>query len=121
MSEVKDRPVEITLDGIEYKLLFNLNVVEEVLEQYKNIGAFTKALMGGNSAKAVKIALKALIDEAVDTHNEANADKMKKLSAAQIGRMLSIRDKPIIIGIIMEALKRSLPEPVKAGEEEIKK
>lgn len=116
MSNVKDRPVEFTLDGVEYKLIFNLNVTEVVLDKYKNIGTFSGALLRGNSAKAVKVALKALIDEAVDLHNETNIEKLKKLSSAQIGRMLSIRDKPVIVGIIMEALKRSLPEPINTGE-----
>jgi len=117
MSGIKDKPVEITLNGIEYKLVFNLNVLETVTEKYDTIKAFTKALWGNEkeSVRAIKTGLKALLDEAVDIHNESANEKerLPHLTATQIGRLLAAYDRPIIMAFILEALNKSLPSPEK--------
>ncbi len=117
MSSIKDKPVEIILNGIEYKLVFNLNVLEVVTEKYESIKAFLKALRGNEkgSVLAIKTGLKALLDEAIDIHNESahENEKLPHLTATQIGRMLAPYDRPIIVAFIMEALNRALPSPEK--------
>jgi hypothetical protein len=119
MSDVKDRAVKITLCGIEYDLIFDLNVTEEIVEKYGSISAFTKKLFGDEQScvKAIKAALTALVNESVEVHNESSSDKMALLTAKQVGRFLSLEDRPIICGIIMEAVKRSLPQVTIQGDE----
>jgi hypothetical protein len=113
MSDVKDRPVQVTVNGQEYEIVFNLNVWENILEVYSTPFALMRDLLGkdGQRAKAVKTALAALLAEAVDIHNESAEKKLKAPTKTQLGRMLSLADMPAMARIILEALHRSLPEP----------
>lgn len=113
MSNVKDKPVRLTLNGVTYDLVFNLNVMEEVFDQYESFEALNRDLLSRKdkvSIKAMKVALKALIDDAVSCHNETQTEQLSYLTTEQIGRLLMKRDLPVMVGIILEAQSRALPE-----------
>lgn len=113
MNNVKDKPVKFTLDGITYDLVFNLNVIEQVMSEYESFKVLNKELLSKKdiiSVKAIKVTLKALIDDAVTIHNETNEEKLSYLSTARIGHLLKKRDMPVIIGVILEAQSRALPD-----------
>lgn len=124
MSEVKVSPININLGGTEYELVFNLNAIETAMERYKKLEEFMKALRGDDHQRtvAVKTALHALTAEAADIYNEkqTTGKKIKSLSEKEVGRLLKMMDVPIMVGIILEALNRSLPEPIKKGSTESK-
>lgn len=122
MSDVKDRPVKINVGGQEYDIAFNLNVWETVLEVYTTPFALIRDLLGkdGRRVKAVKTTLAALLDEAVEIHNEIAEKKLKAPTKGQLGRMLQLPDMPSIAGTLLEAIDRALPRPIETAGEESK-
>lgn len=82
---------EIEYKGQVYKLVFNLNVMEEIQEEYKTIekwGDLTDGSKGEPNAKAIIFGLRAMINEGIDIDNEEGAD-IKPLSLKQVGRLLT--------------------------------
>ena len=121
MSDIIDRAVTINFDGIEYDLIFTLNVDEQVFEVYETPKALVNALFRQGEAKrtkAIKVALEALINQAVRIHNKTKEPKLQPITQDDIGEKLIPEDKPIMAGIIMEAFYRSLPGWNKKGNPE---
>lgn len=87
---MKDISGKIEYKGTEYKLVFNLNVMEVIQEEYGTIehwGEVTTA--GEGSAKAVKFGFAAMINEGIDIMNEENGTDIKPFTLSQVGRMLT--------------------------------
>lgn len=83
---------EIEYKGQKYELVFNLNVMEQIQEEYKTIdewGELTDGSKGEPNAKAIIFGLAAMINEGIDIANEENETKLKPLTLKQVGRMLS--------------------------------
>lgn len=86
----------IKYKGKEYELAFNLNVMEEIQEEYGSIAAWgelTEAAEEPN-AKAVKFGLGAMINEGIDIYNEDHRDdedfkERKPFTEKQIGRLIT--------------------------------
>ena len=76
----------------EYKLVFNLNVLEVIQEEYtslSNWGNLTDGADGEPNAKAVLFGLTAMINEGIDIANEENGTKEPFLTKKQVGRILT--------------------------------
>lgn len=83
---------EIEYKGQKYQLVFNLNVMEVIQEEYKTIdkwGELTDGSKGEPNAKAIIFGLAAMINEGIDISNEDNGTNIKPLSLKQVGRLLS--------------------------------
>lgn len=83
---------EIEYKGQKYKLVFNLNVMEEIQEEYKTIdkwGQLTDGTKGEPNAKAIIFGLTAMINEGIDIDNEDNEEKKEPLTLKQVGRLLT--------------------------------
>ncbi len=81
----------IKYKGKEYELAFNLNVMEEIQEEYGSIAAWgelTEAAEEPN-AKAVKFGLGAMINEGIDIYNESHEDQREFFTTKQIGRIIT--------------------------------
>ena len=88
---MKDFNGKIQYKGKEYKLVFNLNVMEEIQNEYESLekwGDLTGA-SGEPNAKAVIFGFTAMLNEAIDMENEENGTDIKPLTAKQVGRMIS--------------------------------
>ena len=86
----------IEYKGQKYELVFNLNVMEQIQEEYKTIdkwGELTDGSKGEPNAKAIIFGLAAMINEGIDIENEEKGYKdgseKKPLTLKQVGRMLS--------------------------------
>ena len=82
----------IEYKGQKYELVFNLNVMEVIQEEYKTIekwGELTDGAKGEPNAKAIIFGLTAMINEGIDIANEENGTNIKPLTLKQVGRMLS--------------------------------
>ena len=90
---MKDVSGKIEYKGHVYRLVFNLNVMEVIQEEYGTIehwGELTDGTATGEgSAKAVKFGFAAMINEGVDIENEENGTDIRPFTLPQIGRMLS--------------------------------
>lgn len=83
---------EIEYKGQKYQLVFNLNVMEEIQEEYKTVdkwGALTDGSKGEPNAKAIIFGLTAMINEGIDISNEEDGTDIKPLTKKQVGRLLT--------------------------------
>lgn len=89
---MKDFNGTLQYNGKEYKLVFNLNVMELIQEEFGSTekwGALTDGTQGEPSAKAVKFGLCAMLNEGIDMENEENGTQIPLFTPKQIGRILS--------------------------------
>lgn len=81
--------------GNTYRLEFNLNVMEQIQDEYGSLDAWSDAATGKKSAdgtpdiKAVIFGFGAMINEAVDMDNEDNGTQVQPLTSKQVGRLVS--------------------------------
>lgn len=80
--------------GKEYKLVFNLNVMEVIQDKYGTLENWGKLTDGtGNdgepNAKAVIFGITAMLNEGIDIDNEENGTEEKMLTNKQVGRMIT--------------------------------
>lgn len=75
-----------------YTLVFNLNVMEDIQEEYGTLaqwGELTDGVNGEPNAKAVLFGLTAMINEGIDIDNEDREEKLPFLTKKQVGRILT--------------------------------
>ncbi|MBQ1297529.1 MAG: hypothetical protein IIY21_26030 [Clostridiales bacterium] len=78
----------------EYKLVFNLNVMEAIQEEYKTLDNWSKLTDGSGAdgepnIKALKFGLTAMLNEGIEIENETRAEKRDLLTDKQVGRIIS--------------------------------
>lgn len=87
-----------TLDGKiqykdkEYSIVFNLNVMERIQEEYGTIekwGDLTDGSKGEPNAKAVIFGFTEMINEGIDIQNEEKGTDDKPFTTKQVGRMIT--------------------------------
>ena len=96
--------VYIETEKAKYPLVFNLNVMEEIQEQYgslDNWGALTQG-DGEPHIKDLKNGIMAMINEGIDIENEDRAEKKTILTRKQVGRVISEVGIPYIVEKIKE-------------------
>lgn len=89
---MKDVNGEIQYKGQTYRLVFNLNVMEEIQEEYKSLkewGELTDGQNGEPDAKAVIFGFMCMLNEGIDMKNEENGTDMKPFTRKQVGRMIT--------------------------------
>lgn len=90
---MKDYNAEFEYKGKIYKLVFNLNVMEQIQDEYGSVDAWGKLTEGGETGepnvKAVKYGFTAMINEGIDIENEENETDIKPVTKQFVGRMLS--------------------------------
>lgn len=76
----------------EYRIVFNLNVMEEIQSEYGSIekwGQLTDGSMGEPDAKAVKFGFMSMLNEGIDMNNDELGTDEKPLTMKQVGRMIT--------------------------------
>lgn len=90
---MKDIEKTLTYKGEDYKIVFNLNVMEEIQKEYGTVdkwGELTDgATTGEPDAKAVIFGFTAMINEGIEIDNEENATDKPLLTLKQVGRMIT--------------------------------
>jgi hypothetical protein len=89
---MKDMSGKIQYKDKEYALVFNLNAMEAIQEEYGSIEAWGD-LTGGNGGepniKAVVFGITQMLNEGIDISNEENGTDIKPFTLKQVGRMLT--------------------------------
>lgn len=82
--------------GIDYELVFNLNVMELIQEEYGSVEAWGELVEAEVEPKAkdLKYGFTAMINEGIDIYNEDHTDdegfiKRPFLTEKQVGRIIS--------------------------------
>ena len=90
---MKDFNGSIQYKDKEYKLVFNLNVMEAIQNEYETIdkwGALTDGTDNGEpNAKAVIFGFREMINEGIDIENEENGTNNPLLNLKQVGRIIT--------------------------------
>lgn len=76
--------------GKTYHLVFNLNVMEEIQEEYGTLekwGELTE--QDEPNAKAIKFGLMAMLNEGIDIDNETAEEPQSLLNSKQVGRLMT--------------------------------
>ena len=89
---MKEMRNEIEYKGQKYNLVFNLNVMEVIQDEYGTLdkwGALTDGSKGEPNAKAVVFGFTAMLNEGIDIDNEEKGLDIKPLTHKQVGRILT--------------------------------
>lgn len=90
---MKEMGKRLTYKDKDYLLVFNLNVMEIIQEEYGSIdhwGSLTDGTIDGEpNAKAVIFGFTAMLNEGIDIDNEENGTDIKPLTLKQVGRMIT--------------------------------
>lgn len=89
---MKEMRNEIEYKGQKYSLVFNLNVMEVIQDEYGTLdkwGSLTDVKKGEPNAKAVLFGFTAMLNEGIDIDNEENGTHINFLTHKQVGRMLT--------------------------------
>ena len=81
----------ITYKGEDYELVFNLNVMEDIQEQYGSVEAWGELVEASAEPKAkdIKYGFTAMLNEGIDIDNEERDEKKPYLSHKAVGRILT--------------------------------
>ena len=102
--------------GETYNLVFNLNVMEEIQEEYGTLekwGELTDTADGEPNAKAIKFGLMSMLNEGIDIENEESENPRKLLTSKQVGRIMT----EIGLAKVAEKIQETVIDGVGASDE----
>ena len=76
----------------EYNVVFNLNVMEAIQEEYGTIDKWTELTSGANqevNIKALKFGYREMLNEGLSIEAEEKGEEYKPVTPAFVGRMLT--------------------------------
>lgn len=110
---MKEKKAMILYKDKEYGLVFNLNVMEVIQDEYGSIeawGALSEA--AEPNAKAIKFGICAMLNEAIDIYNEEHEDKRENFTLKQVGRIIT----EVGLENIAEKMNETVIESTKSDE-----
>lgn len=108
MSDLKVKGENIVLLGTTLKLVFNLNVMDTISDNYETIDDMAKAIDTPSGQKKI---LAALINDAIEEHNEHNPDsKMCLVSERYIGKQFKALEATKLSNLIVRVFRLSVPQ-----------
>ena len=88
---MKDTIAYIETESRKYPIVFNLNVMEEIQEQYGSLDAWGEKTQGDGepNIKDLKAGIMAMINEGIDIENETNGTNEAAVNGKQVGRIMT--------------------------------
>ena len=89
---IRDYKFELEVEGKKHELVFNLNVMQEIQEEYETLekwGDLTDGKSGEVNVKALIYGLTCMINEATDMRNEVEGTNDPILTKKQVGRLIT--------------------------------
>ena len=90
---MKDISTEIEYQGKKYMVVFNINVMEEIQNEYGAMSAWSEKIEPEDgeepNIKALKFGLTVMINEGINITNEKSGKNDTHLTSLQVGRMIS--------------------------------
>ena len=89
---MQEKIKHINANGIEYPIVFNLNVMEKIQNEYETLekwGELTDGKEREIDVKALKFGITEMINEGIDIENEECEVKREYLSEKQVGRIIT--------------------------------
>jgi hypothetical protein len=114
---MKETYRKIQYNGTEYILVFNLNVMESIQEEYGTLDAWSNLCSpegeGEANAKAIKFGITEMLNEGIDIQNEENGTDRKPLTQKQVGRMIT----EIGLENMADKMKSTVSQSTQTGDE----
>lgn len=113
---MKDNAGTVNYKGKEYKIVFNLNVMEAIQNEYGTLDTWTDLTSGINqevNIKALKFGYTEMLNEALQIEAEDNNTEYKPVTPAFVGRMLT----EIGLDNMSKVLQDTVIESTKTDEE----
>lgn len=113
---MKNKIVYVETEKKKIPLVFNLNVMEEIQEQYGSLEKWGEITQGEGEPmiKDLKAGITAMINEGIDILNEENETYDAPLTEKQVGRIMS----EVGIQEIVKKIQEITIASTKSGEEE---
>lgn len=89
---MKDYKFELETEDKKYQLVFNLNVMQEIQEEYETLekwGELTDGKSGEVNVKALIFGLTAMMNEAIEMENDDKGTNDPLLTKKQVGRIIT--------------------------------
>ena len=89
---IKEVSNKLTYKDKDYKLVFNLNVMERIQDEYKTLdawGELTDGSKGEVNIKALVFGITEMINEGIDIDNDENGTNEPFVSHKKVARMLT--------------------------------
>ena len=89
---MRDYKLDFEVEGKKYSLIFNLNVMQAIQEEYGTVqewGKLTDKNNGEINAKALIYGLMVMINEGIEINNDDNNLSDPLLTEKQVGRLIS--------------------------------
>lgn len=115
---MKDYNGEFEYKGRKYKLVFNLNVMEQIQDEYGSFeawGKLTDDTLPEPNVKAIKFGFSAMINEAIDIENDENGTKIPHLTKNIVGRMIT----EVGISAMTKEMMNTVIESTKSEEKNV--
>lgn len=119
MANKKIEKAEIIYKGVNYELIFNLNVMEQIQDEYGSVSAWGDLIENSEepNAKAVKYGITCMINEGIEIYNEQHEDDedfkpRQFMDERKVGRVIS----EVGLGTTTEQLKKSVVDGTKSDE-----
>lgn len=114
---MQDTTKHINCKGIDYPLVFNLNVIEKIQEKYGSYekwGEMTEGKENEANIGALKFGITEMINEGIDIENENLETKREFLTAKQVGRLIT----ELGMKRLTDKVQETVIESTKTNEEE---
>lgn len=89
---MKDYRFELEMENEKYQLVFNLNAMQEIQEEYGTLekwGELTDGKSGEVNVKALIFGLTAMMNEAIEMENDETGTNKPLLTKKQVGRIIT--------------------------------
>lgn len=89
---LKDYKFDLEVEGKKYQLVFNLNVMQEIQEEYGTLekwGELTDGKVGEVDIKALLFGLTHMMNEAIEMKNDENGTNEPLFNKKQVGRLIT--------------------------------
>lgn len=111
---MKNTVVYIETEKRNYPIVFNLNVMEAIQEQYGSLDKWGEITQGDGEPKVkdLKFGIRAMMNEGIEIENEDNGTSNPPLSAEKVGRIMT----EVGIATIVEKIKEITVASTNSGE-----
>lgn len=112
---MKDISKTLEYNGKTYNVVFDLNVMEAIQEEYGTLEKWADLTDGGENepnAKAVIFGFTEMLNEGIDIANEENGTKEPFLTTKQVGRILT----KVGMAEIAQTMQQAVVESTKGND-----
>lgn len=120
MSDLNPKGIPITIDGVERRFLFTLNVIDDIQDHFETslsevVQQFTEK---GQAYKTLRYVVTALLNDEAERELTAGHEGYNLLTEQETGWLITLENEGEIALAVLKAYGYSLPEGDEAPNQE---